>query len=377
MLLPLLGDWDFFKLAVSDDDGIIIAGGNAGTEFFAVSGFKILFGRDKDVRGGIEPQKFRRPLFRQVVRHDEHGFLTKPQPLGFHDGGDHFKGLTRADLMRQQRIAAIKNVCNRVFLVFAQRDLRAHAGKADMAAVILARADRIEAFVVLLHQRLPPIRVTPDPLLKGVLDGLLLLLRKRRFLGIENAPLRAVCIINRVIDAHIAQIQRVLQNPIGVSALCAVGHIGVDILFGWGGFAADVPFSGAGRIVHLNRVLSVVRRMKSLLHKLLDVPFVDPRCAEAHFNLRRIQIFRLCLPQRLYVGSVAGCVYGGCFRLPQLLADVAGKVFVRRLPVAASRVEENNTVQLVDQFVLTFAGELCHIVHIHTGFFRDGQRQRF
>ena len=82
--------------------------------------------------------------------------------------------------------------------------------------------------------------------MKGILDGLLLLLRKRRFLGIENAPLRAVCIINRVIDAHIAQIQRVLQNPIGVSALCAVGHIGVDIVFGWGGFAADVPFSGAG-----------------------------------------------------------------------------------------------------------------------------------
>ena len=115
-----------------------------------------------------------------------------------------------------------------------------------MAAVILARADRIEAFVVLLHQRLPPIRVAPDPLLKGVLDGLLLLLRKRRFLGIENAPLRAVCIINRVIDAHIAQIQRVLQNPVRIGALCAVGHIGVDILFGWGGFAADVPFGGAG-----------------------------------------------------------------------------------------------------------------------------------
>ena len=187
--------------------------------------------------------------------------------------------------MRQQRIAAIKNVCNRVFLVFAQRDFRAHAGKADVAAVILARADRIEAFVVLLHQRLPPIRVAPYPLLKGVLDGLLLLLRKRRFLGIENAPLRAVCIINRVIDAHIAQIQRVLQNPIGVSALCAVGHIGVDILFGWGGFAADVPFSGAGRIADLNWVPPVVRRLEGLLHELLDIILTDPRRAEAHFDL--------------------------------------------------------------------------------------------
>ena len=285
MLLPLFRDRDFLELAVSDDNGIIIAGGNAGTEFFAVSGFKILFGRDEDVRGGIEPQKFRCPLFRQVVRHDEHGFLAKPQPLGFHDGGDHFKGLARADLMRQQRIAAIKNVCNRVFLVFAQRDFRAHAGKADVAAVILARADRIEAFVVLLHQRLPPIRVAPNPFLKGVLDGLLLLLCQRRFLGIENAPLCAVCIINRVIDAHIAQIQRVLQNPIGVSALCAVGHIGVDILFGWGGFAADVPFGGAGRIVYLNQMPPVIRWIERFVQELLNVILVDPRCTEAHFDL--------------------------------------------------------------------------------------------
>ena len=187
--------------------------------------------------------------------------------------------------MRQQCIAAIEDVRNRVFLVFAQRDLRVHTGKADMAAVILARADRIEPLVVLLHQRLPPIRVAPDPFLKGILDGLLLLLRKRRFLGIENAPLRAVCIINCVIDTHIAQIQRILQNPIGVSALCAVGHIGVDILFGWGGFAADVPFSGAGRIADLNWVPPVVRRLEGLLHELLDIILTDPRRAEAHFDL--------------------------------------------------------------------------------------------
>ena len=117
--------------------------------------------------------------------------------------------------------------------------------------------------------------------------------------------------------------------------------------------------------------------MKGLLHKLLDIPFVDPRCAEAHFDLRRIQIFWLRLPQRLYIGSIAGCVYGGYLRLPQLLADIAGELFVCCLPVTANRVEENNAVQLVDQLILTFAGELCHIVHIHTGFFRDGQRQRF
>ena len=62
-LLPLLGDRDFFKLAVSDDDSIIITGGDTGAEFLAVSGLKVLFGCDKDVCGGIKPQKFRCPLF--------------------------------------------------------------------------------------------------------------------------------------------------------------------------------------------------------------------------------------------------------------------------------------------------------------------------
>ena len=39
------------------------------------------------------------------------------------------------------------------------------------------------------------------------------------------------------------------------------------------------------------------------------------------------------------------------------------------------RVEKDNAVQFVDQLFLTFAGELRHIVHVHAGFFRDGQRQ--
>ena len=124
-------------------------------------------------------------------------------------------------------------------------------------------------------------------------------------------------------------------------------------------------------------MLLVIRGLEGLLHELLDIAVVNPSRAEPHFNFRRIQILRLCLPERFYIGQIAGAVYCGFFCFLQLSTDIAGKVFVCRLPVAASRVEENDTVQLVNQFILTFAGELCHIVHIHTGFFRDGQRQRF
>ena len=44
--LTLSADGDFLKLAVSHDDGIIVAGGNAGAELLAVVGLKVLFGCD-------------------------------------------------------------------------------------------------------------------------------------------------------------------------------------------------------------------------------------------------------------------------------------------------------------------------------------------
>ena len=43
-LLPLGRQRDFLKLAMSDDDGIIVTGRNSGTKFLTVYRFKILFG---------------------------------------------------------------------------------------------------------------------------------------------------------------------------------------------------------------------------------------------------------------------------------------------------------------------------------------------
>ncbi len=44
--LTLPADGDTLKLAVSHDDGIIVAGGNTGAELLAVMGLKVLFGGD-------------------------------------------------------------------------------------------------------------------------------------------------------------------------------------------------------------------------------------------------------------------------------------------------------------------------------------------
>ena len=124
-------------------------------------------------------------------------------------------------------------------------------------------------------------------------------------------------------------------------------------------------------------MLLVIRGLEGLLHELLDIAVVNPSRAEPHFNFRSIQILRLCLPQSFHIGQIAGAVYCGFFCFLQLSTDIAGEVFVRCLPFSAYWVEENDAVQLVNQVFLTFSGKLRHILHIHAGFFRNGQRQCF
>ena len=51
--LTLLADGNTLKLGVANDDCVIVAGGNPGTELFTPMGFKVLFGSHKDVGGGI------------------------------------------------------------------------------------------------------------------------------------------------------------------------------------------------------------------------------------------------------------------------------------------------------------------------------------
>ena len=67
---------DFFELAMPDNDRIIIACGNTGTELFAVSRFKILLPCHKDIGTRIEPQVLRSPLTDQMIWHNEHCFIT-------------------------------------------------------------------------------------------------------------------------------------------------------------------------------------------------------------------------------------------------------------------------------------------------------------
>ena len=222
---PFRADRDFLKLAVPNDDSIIVAGGDAGAEFFSLPGLKVLLGGDEDIGGGIEAEKLGSGLPGQVVRNHENGLVAQAQPLALHGGGDHFKGLARAHLMGQESIASVKDVSNGIDLMGLQFDLRVDAGEHNMAPVIFAGPDAVHFLIVLLHQGLPPFGVLPNPVLEGFTEGLLLLRGQGGLLGVENAPLPPIRVLYRVINADIPEIQRILQDAVGVGAAGSVGGV--------------------------------------------------------------------------------------------------------------------------------------------------------
>ena len=172
-----------------------------------------------------------------------------------------------------------------VELMLPQCDFGVHTRKRQVLAVVFPRACGVKTLVVCLHHITPPVRVFPNPVPKGVLDGLLFLLRNGRFLVIEDAALLAVRVADGIIDAHVAEIQRIFQYLISICPVRAVGHIGVDVVVRDIVFPADVPFGGKFGEVDIHTALGVVGRLQQLEHELLDIASVNPGCAEPHLDL--------------------------------------------------------------------------------------------
>ena len=109
---------------MSNHDDVIIAGRNFGAEPFAVGFFKICPAGYKNICVGVQLQSLSGKLLGQVVGYTDQGLGAKPKALLFHRRSDHFVGFSGAHHVRQQRVAAVQNVRNGVFLVGAQRDFR-------------------------------------------------------------------------------------------------------------------------------------------------------------------------------------------------------------------------------------------------------------
>ena len=142
--LPFRGERHSLKLRMTDHDGIVITGCNAGAELLSIAGFKILLRCHQHIRIGIEPQEICAPLLSEVIRYHIEILLRQAQPAALHAGSNHLEGLACTHAMRQQRIVAVQNVRYRIFLVRHQRDFRGHALEADMTAIVLTGPNRIE-----------------------------------------------------------------------------------------------------------------------------------------------------------------------------------------------------------------------------------------
>ena len=146
--LPFRGERHTLKLRMTDHDGIVIAGCNAGAELLSIAGFKILFRCHQHIGIGIEPKEICAPLLREVIRYHIEILLRQAQPAALHAGSNHLEGLACAHAMRQQRIVAVQNVRYRIFLVRHQGDFRGHALKTNVTAIVLTGTNRIENPIV-------------------------------------------------------------------------------------------------------------------------------------------------------------------------------------------------------------------------------------
>ena len=267
-----------------------------------------------------------------MVWHHKERLLAKPQPFGFHGGRSHFKGLSCADLMGQQNISPVKHMSDGIALVRPEFNIGIHADEMDMAAVIFPRPCGIEQFVITVTQPLPTLRLPPDPILKRILDSLLFLLGQCCLFLIQDTLLFTVQIFYCVINPDILQVQRFLQNPVGIGPFCAISGIGRHIVPADRAFPAYLPLCGDRRVTHLDGTEQIEGRLKGFLHKLLDIVRFNPGSAQTNVNLRSVQILWLRLRQRLYIDCKGAVTFGSCLSNPQFLTDIPGKILICSLP---------------------------------------------
>ena len=126
--------------------------------------------------------------------------------------------------MCKQGISAIQYMRDGIALMLTQGDFRVYAGKRDVRSVIFAWFCRIKEVIVFCHKTLTACGILPNPLLKSIFNRLLLLLSKRRFFLIQYARFSACGILDRIINAHVAQIERIFQNLVRIGTICPIGN---------------------------------------------------------------------------------------------------------------------------------------------------------
>ena len=328
-------------------------------------------------------QIFTRPLVDQVIGDNEHGFTAKPQPLTLLRCGYHRKGLPCTHNMGEKRISAIKNTGNCVCLMVTELYFRGHPIEANVFAAELAGTNAVELLIIELAKPFAPIGVFPYPFLKFTADLFLLALRNRGFLLVQHRFFITVFVLNIIKDAHILEIEGILDNVVRIHSGSAVYAGRFYISFSVR-LICNPPLSRNRFKLHLHTILIVVRNFKKLKNECLYIFRRNPCGTEPDPDFRRCQIFRLYLFQRFHINGVI--IRGLLSASPchcKFFADIAGKILICRqvfvlLVVSGpvKRIEKNNASEIGKNFCFAFPCQFAHIVHIHKGVFPERNRQR-
>ena len=191
-------------------------------------------------------------------------------------------------------------------------------------------------------------------------------------LGIENTLPFGVLVIN----PRVPLVQKVLKNDIGASALGAIGGMDAGVIPLVLALALYIPFAGDFVVENVYfAVPQIFRRLEQFKNELPVILRLDPWRADPHTDLGGGQVLGLHLLQRLRIARKLRVLLGGGSGLCQLHTDVAGKVFVCRLPAlipicaprlhikgAGGRVLENDPLQILYDLrdFVAAAHEGCH-----------------
>ena len=203
------------------------------------------------------------------------------------------------------------------------------------------------------------------------------------FLLVQHPPLLAIRVFYGIIHTGIPQVQRILQNLIGIDSGCAVGGVRIHIPIADILLPGNAPLRCVGGVIHDNRSPEIERRLEQFFHELLNILFINPGGTQAHINFGSIQIFGLRLFQSLHIVPEHFGFLRSTACYGQLLPHIAGEIFVRR-HIAGGTIFirsvwelEDYAAKLIRKIFNGFPGQLGHVCHIDAGVLRNGNGECF
>ena len=310
------------ELALRDDDGVVVARGDAAEQALAVLGLEVVLGRVQDARRGIEQLEVVDDLAGGRVLRDQHHLLGLPEPAPLHRRRNHDERLAGAHRVRVQ-VALRDTADDRPHLVGPESNVGAGSGELLDAGKVPDPWHRCVVDLVVTVLELRGEGTGLGPLLEVLGEFLLRGLRREGPLLVLDL-LRALAVLSGdgvVGDRHLV-IERKLNDLACVEAASGVGRV-------------VRPVGREALVRDAHRELTDGRdvldaRPGRLPHDLVDPGLVDlagdPRRSERHTDLAQRHRLGLDRFQSLDVRLVLRVQGRGFLGRFQLVLDPAAQV---------------------------------------------------